>query len=371
MLDIKVKPLNEDPNKVLELLNENKHNLSNLVMQYDNIIELYIQLLGCGKWGKANVNEVILPEIIILLENSDYDCTFTKEGIYSNDKLVFSFKINQGYVNEEQISIIDGKNEFNLFKEAIEGEPQILSKKEIADLSKMTEEDFRCLSYFGRNQLKILREQERGNLRDDKYKFIKKEKYDNLPMSMCINNVYINSTIESGVEVSKSVEETYVKIKDGIYDILQNNEKVGNIYSLISYGTHQPVIIVKTTIDNEMPNIRYQLYGADIPDTQERFEVYYNYGETKLQYDGIILESRSSESGDFIPDLHMEDDKECDDTKYDYEKILENIQSYKNKYSSISHHPFITNAYLGKYTTKFGKKLKNYLDTNLEQSKTL
>lgn len=190
-------------------------------------------------------------------------------------------------------------------------------------------------------------------------------------MSMCINKVCILSTIESGVEVSKSVEERYVKIKDGIYDVLQNNEEVGNIYSLIVYGTYQPVIIVKTRIDNTMPNLRYQLYGGDIPNTQERFEVYYNYCETKLQLGGIILESRSSERGDFIPDLNQEDDKECDGTQYNYEKLLKNVQSYNNKYASISQHPFLQNTYLGNYNTEFGKKLKNYLNINLEQSKIL
>lgn len=87
MITTKIIPLNQNSNKVLELLNENKHNLCHLVMQYDNIIELYLQLLGGKDWGKPNSNEIILPEIINLLETLNYNCDLQNQVFIKMVKL--------------------------------------------------------------------------------------------------------------------------------------------------------------------------------------------------------------------------------------------------------------------------------------------
>lgn len=112
MITTKIIPLNQNSNKVLELLNEDKYNLCHLVMQYDNIIELYLQLLGGKDWEKPNSNEVILPEIINLLETLNYNCEFTKSGIHQDGKAIFT-------LSGDEISIINGKNSTHLSRAII------------------------------------------------------------------------------------------------------------------------------------------------------------------------------------------------------------------------------------------------------------
>lgn len=73
-------------------------------MEYNNIIELYLQIIGIKNLGKANANEIILPEIEYLLKTQNYNCKFTKEcytsyrGVYV--KVEKNFNEKYKYIGE-------------------------------------------------------------------------------------------------------------------------------------------------------------------------------------------------------------------------------------------------------------------------------
>lgn len=256
MLDIKVKPLNENPDKILELLNSNKHNLSALLKQYDNIIELYLQLLGGNDWGKANVNEVIVPEIRTLLENSNYDCEFTSSGIYQNGKAIFTLRYTKDKVQE--ISIIDGENTTSLSKEVINMHKKgIFLFKKINDFSKLDGNDF---TYLSQHAVTAIND-------------------PSICSSISLKNIIIKSSIAEGIELTKHIEENYIS--------KQNPNETIYFTSTMLYNTNEPTISYRVDSYSSYNNHTLQLFGNDVS-TRKSETLYYGYGESKLKLSCMV-----------------------------------------------------------------------------------
>lgn len=345
MLDIKVKLLNENPDKILELLNSNKHNLSSLLMQYDNIIELYLQLLGGKDWGKANVNEVIVPEITTLLEDSNYDCEFTSSGIYQDGKAIFTLKYNEH--KKQEISIIDGENTTSLYKSLINLQQGIFIYKEIKDFSKLDGNDFTFLSQHAITAINN----------------------PSLCSSMSLESISIKSSIAQGIELVKIIEENYIS--------QQNPNEYIHLTSTISYNTNEPTISHRVNSYSSYNNHTFQLYGNDLSNYKSE-TLYYGYGESKLNLSYMVpanpsiykLVPISLETGSRYSDYKglvqprdtkkmLEREKKYYYQDYDYEKLLENLKAYQNKYPN-SMHPLLTRTYMSNWETDFGKTVCQY-----------
>lgn len=355
MIDnIKVKPLNENPNKVLELLNENKHNIASLVMQYDSIIELYVQLLGGKNWGKPNINEVILPEIIKLLEIYNYDCEFTTSGIYQDGQLVFTLsEILDGNGTQQKIHIKNKQNQIMLTGGIlINGERGIALKKDIYDFSKLDECDMSTLSVSGRIQIES----------------------PNITKSIKLQRIRMVSMIAEGVELNRAVNE--------IYKPTQDCKDSHIIYSTFSYNLNEPTISVKrVNVTGDFNyNLSFCIYGGDpTSDNYEEEEVFYNYGDCKLKPTFPVEKIREIYKipmGDPKQFTCSSDYAEAKDREknyyyknYDYERLLRNIQSYQNRYPNVLH-PMLTGTYINNWTSEFGRTACYYLKKHLFPDKS-
>lgn len=315
MLNIKVKPLNENPEKVLELLNSNKCNLSSLQMQYDNIVELYLQLLGAKDWGKPNINEILLPEIEKLLEEQNYNCKFTKTGIYQNNTPIFTL-----LKNEQQIDIKSGENYSSLYKSMINAQNGILLNRMITDFSKLSKDD-KC--FLSKSCLLQIEEPE-------------------ISKNLQLEKIDISSSIANGIELSKQITENYVS--------MQNSKDFVLINTTISYHLDSPIICYKSTTNpsenlEEANYLSLVHYGANPPITKETCEkFFYNYGDFKFN----LKDGNTLDNGD----------------TYNYENLLENLHRYQKNYPNTLH-PILTSTYLGNWKEDWGEKVRKYIINNL------
>jgi hypothetical protein len=227
MFSIKVKPIDEhNVEGVLELLNSYKSNLSALLLQYDNIIETYLKIIGTYSYGKANVNEVILPEIEILLNK--YNCEFTSKGICSNGKLIFYTKFSKNF-KKEIIQIEDGDNICNISKEKYNNGGNGLEViKEINDVSNLNENVKEILSPYALQQMNDIHHLNTGN--PIKYKY---------PLKSISMNVFI----VEGIEVLKNVYEYYQ-----VGDVLEKEKSI-LVYQRFNLDAGEPVMNYKRTIE--------------------------------------------------------------------------------------------------------------------------
>lgn len=360
--NIKVKPLNEDPNKILELLNENKYNLEALVMQYDGIIEWYIELLGGKYWGKPNCNEVVLPEIIKLLKTHNYDCEFTETGIYQDGKPIFTLeKVKYGRVIEqESINIKNGENRVMLTggsKSMVNGQRGMIFLRSFEDFSKLDEFDMCSLSDTAILQIK----------------------FPEIVKELELKSIHMVSCIAEGVELNRKVEEVYQSIQD------PNKSHI--ICKMFESNIDEPTISVKIynelgyeveDLDDYEKRMRLSTYGSE-PSPNEFIEKksFYNYGESKLTLGNPVK---------LEPEIYRIDKRLCRDAfdkaekeerekkyyykDYDYERLLANLQSYQRKYSSEARHPLLTRTYIDNWKTGFGETVSCYIKEKLFQDKS-
>lgn len=389
MLQIKVKPLDRhNPEGVLELLNSYKNNLSTLLLQYNTIIETYIEILGISEVGLANINEVILPEIEYLL--SKYDCEFTKSGIYSNGKEIFSVSPN---TKEPTIKIKDGENSCQIVSTIItNGEKGLMVNKNIRDFSNLDENVKKNLSVYASFQL------DTPSIHD----------------SFCfpLNSITINSVIAAGVECLKTVKEYYKNDMHNpilLYQCFRLNANNPTMH--YQQTLELPDDLSKETLDQNAIEIkRYTKEGKKLPsrmlfgEQQELMEclhrcnsIPYNcpninkklfyYGETKLHYnaENIVHEpARRDNPFRTSHNLGYEDkikiskqipinNSDDNDKLYDvfnllgYSKLINNLRTYDKKYPHSVHPLYL---YMRDWKGNLGKFLKEYFNAMYDLYKT-
>lgn len=303
MLDVKVTPVNEfNPQKVIELLNSNKNNLPSLVIEYNNIIELYLQIIGIKNLGRANANEIILPEIEHLLKTQNYNCKFTKEGIYNEHEHIFSV------LDDKEISIKNGKNSIKLLSCIMNGSKRgILIVKEFHDFSTLSERDKKVLSTYALNQIPDYL----GNISTQKD-------------IMILNSICIFISAIEGIEVSKKVVEEYV--------VPGCPENFQDIITTISY-------------DLDSPSISYSVKSEKSPSLKEHIE----------QHIEDFMKPNSTEQNDERKTLYNYGDSIlCKTNEIEEESFYEINKDYKNEIETE-----LYNLLMHEYNINYQRNLKD------------
>lgn len=373
--NIKVKPLNEDPNKILELLNKNKRNLESLVMQYDGIIEWYIELLGSKFWGKPNSNEVVLPEIIKMLETYDYDCEFTEAGIYHEGQPILTLEeVDYHPIKAHEIHIKNGRDRIKLSggeKSMINGQRGVVLTKNIRDFSKLDESERSTLSGKAKSQID----------------------YSKGARDLELKGITMISNIAEGVELNRTVLEQYQST--------QNTNESHKIYTVFSYSTDEPTICAITyNTPRYKSDISFEEYekklgfafGGNNPNPIEYIlkQKFCNYGDLKISLDkinsidvekedieenlpkGIIRGKIGGMTGEELKKMEINKQEHIRRfyESYDYERLLANIQAYRRKYPEALH-PLLTRTYIDNWKTEFGEKVSYYLKKELSPDKCI
>lgn len=80
----------------------------------------------------------------------------------------------------------------------------------------------------------------------------------------------------------------------------------------------------------------------------------------------MVIGTRPVESKDTLKMLERAKKYYYED--YDYEKLLENLKAYQNKYPN-SIHPLLTHDYIGHWKTDFGKTVRQYYIDYIDKDK--